>query len=248
MRVASLPKLWYGLLALMPALAEAHAGYTGYSGAPGTYGLCASSCHGSGTGTITVSGFPAQYNPGQQYEIVITSPSPVKNFNGSIRQGTGSTNAGVISTGTGTATYNVPVETNGVHLSTADQTSFSFFWTAPPAGTGEVRLYLALHWGLASGPNLDTVLVSTENVGIGETGSGLPEYLLPTQTSGVFLLRLKPADTYRTVLVYDLYGMASLSLLVPPQESEVLVDLRAEPSGIYFVKTKGGPTFTVIRK
>jgi hypothetical protein len=43
--------------------------YTGYSGAPGTAGTCAGACHGSGVGTITVSGLPTSYSLGQYYLV-----------------------------------------------------------------------------------------------------------------------------------------------------------------------------------
>ncbi len=241
-------KTYLVLLASLPAVIEAHSGYIGYSGAPGTYGLCASSCHGSGTQSITVSGFPSSYIPGQQYEITITSPSAVRNFNGSIRQGTGSNNAGTISAGTGTATYNDPVETNGVHLSSYNQTSFSFFWTAPVTGTGDVRLYLALHWGSSSGPNLDTVLVASESVGVSEGESGLHEGLFPTERPGVFLLRLNPSQDYRTVRAFDPSGRLILTLMFPPDETEALVDLSPESLGTYLIQVGENKLFKAIRR
>lgn len=246
--VTTSAKTYLVVLPSLPALLAAHSGYIGYSGAPGTKGLCAASCHGSGTQSITVSGFPSSYTPGQQYEITITSPSAVKNFNGSIRQGTGSTNAGTISAGTGTVTYNDPVETNGVHLSPNDQTSFSFLWTAPPTGTGEVRLYLALHWGNSSGPNLDTVLVATESVGVDEGESRLQEGLFLTQTTGVFLLRLNPSSAYRTVRISDLSGDLVSAIILPPDEREAIVDLSAENPGVYLVYAGEGLVFKAIRR
>ncbi|MCB1058997.1 MAG: T9SS type A sorting domain-containing protein [Calditrichaeota bacterium] len=43
--------------------------YTGYSGAPGATGTCASSCHGSGGGTVQVTGFPTEYVPDSTYNV-----------------------------------------------------------------------------------------------------------------------------------------------------------------------------------
>jgi hypothetical protein len=149
------------------SLVFGHATYTGYSGAPGSHGTCASSCHGTTGGTIQISGFPSEYVPGQAYTITIShfSGTSIRQFNGSCRVGTGSTNAGTIVEGTNTATYNIAVETNGIHLSAAGHNSGDFEWTAPTQGTGTVRLYIAgLQGTSSSGPNTTLVLVCTEQV------------------------------------------------------------------------------------
>ncbi len=152
------------ILFLTSGIALAHNSYTGYSGAP-TRSTCAGSCHGSGTGTVTISNFPPAYAPGQSYAVTIqrTSGNSIGNFNGSCRVGTGTTNAGVLSSGTGTSTYNVSGETNGIHLSSNNQNSATFNWTAPAAGTGTVRLYIGAHQGNYSGNNTVLVLISTES-------------------------------------------------------------------------------------
>ncbi|MBU0692901.1 T9SS type A sorting domain-containing protein, partial [bacterium] len=139
--------------------------YTGYSGAPGRQN-CASSCHGGTNGTVQVFGFPESYTPNTQYMISlrILSGSTINNFNASCRVGTGSTNAGIIAAGNRTATYNVTGETNGVHLSQTNRDTCNFLWTAPAAGTGEVRLYVAAHQGTnMSGANTDITLVAAES-------------------------------------------------------------------------------------
>ncbi len=141
-------------------------GYIGYSGAPGANGTCAGSCHGGAGGTVQVSGFPAEYSSGNVYTITISHSggSPINQFNGSCRVGVGSVNAGVIAAGTNTVTYNTGGETNGIHLTTTDLDTASFLWTAPGAGTGDVRLYVAAHQGSYSGPNTVIVLTATEQI------------------------------------------------------------------------------------
>jgi hypothetical protein len=113
---------------------------------------------------VQVSGFPAQYTPGEQYLITVRKLTglPIKNFNASCRVATGSTNAGIISAGQFTAAYNVGGETNGVHMTTLDHDSASFNWTAPASGTGIVRLYVAAHQGAHTGQNTAVVTVSQE--------------------------------------------------------------------------------------
>lgn len=153
------------LLFIGVSMAFCHTTYTGYSGAPGRQ-TCASSCHGSGTGTITVSGFPTSYTPGQAYTVTVSRTGTVNiaNFNASARVGTGTANAGTIAAGTLTSVYNVSGETNGVHFASGPQSSGTFSWTAPVAGTGTVRLYLGGHQGSASGPNNAFVQVATEAI------------------------------------------------------------------------------------
>jgi hypothetical protein len=164
MNKVSLTALAAAILLAMTSSLAAHTTYTGYSSAPGSKGTCASTCHGSSGGTIEVSGFPSEYTPGQAYAVVVahSGGSAIKQFNGSCRVGTGSSNAGTIGAGTNTSTYNTTGETNGVHLSSIDLDNAEFVWTAPSAGTGEVRLYVAGHQGTAGGANTRIVMVAQE--------------------------------------------------------------------------------------
>jgi hypothetical protein len=155
---------WILVFAFMASSATAHITYTGRSGAPGRQ-TCASSCHGIGTGNVVLSGFPATYTPSQTYLITIerTAGAAIANFNGSCRIGTGTNNAGVITAGTGTSTYNVTGETNGIHMTTGNLNSATFNWTAPTAGTGSVTLYVGAHQdNIADGPNNAFLIVSDE--------------------------------------------------------------------------------------
>jgi hypothetical protein len=151
----------------------AHPNFTGYSGAPGCRGTCASSCHGTTGGTITTSGFPTAYAPGQVYTITVahSGGNPIANFNASCRVDTGSTNAGTLAAGLNTTIYSATGESNGVHFTTAFQDSGKFTWTAPSGGTGAVRLYVAGHQGTTSGEdNTELVLVSSEASGVEQGG------------------------------------------------------------------------------
>jgi hypothetical protein len=150
------------LLVASATSAWAHATYTGYSGAPGL-GTCAGACHGSSGGTIITSGFPLTYAPDSTYLITIRklSGNSIRNFNASCRLGTGSQNAGVLAAGSGTSTYNTSGETNGVHLSSINQDSATFSWTAPASGSGSATLYVAGLQGGHSG--LNTVIVATSD-------------------------------------------------------------------------------------
>lgn len=152
------------IFGLFVSQAEARTSYRGYSGAPGRQ-TCAASCHGQSGGSVQVTGFPETYTPGQTYQITIQrlSGSSINQFNGSCRIGTGSTNAGTLSAGTGTSVYNVSGETNGICLSSSNQTSATFNWTAPAAGTGTVRLYIGAYQGTSRTSGQNTTLVQISN-------------------------------------------------------------------------------------
>lgn len=167
--------------------ADAHATYTGYSGAPGSRGACSIMCHHQRdfTPAVTVSGFPASYVPGQQYTIAVAhnGGSTIKQFNASVRIGTGSSNAGIIAAGANTATYSHSLETNGVHFTSGDQNSGTFIWTAPSSGTGEVRLYWAGLQGtsLSNAADTQVVLISVESQTGADDDSPLPGQLALAQ-------------------------------------------------------------------
>ncbi len=169
-------KLFLFLLTIQ-LLAFSHPSYTGYSSAPGSKGTCALSCHGSGTGSITLSGVPTAYEPGKAYTITVkhSSGSTIVNFNFSTRKGTTSTIAGSFSAGTSTATYSVSGTENGIRASTNYIDSANFLWTAPAAGTGEVKFFLAGLQGSKSGQNTKLVVtVSEKIVALANEPGGLP--------------------------------------------------------------------------
>ena len=163
----SIMKFTIPLVAVLFISVYAHNNYTGYSGAPGSNGSCASSCHAqySFVPSVTVTGFPEIYDPGTEYTIMVAhdSGSVINQFNASVRIGEGSDIAGILSEGTGTAIYDTPNETNGAHWSSADTDSGAFIWTAPEGGTGEVRLYWAgLQGSRAFGADTQIVLIAHE--------------------------------------------------------------------------------------
>jgi hypothetical protein len=158
-------------VATIISLATGSTNYTGYSGAPGSRGTCSSSCHGGSGGTITVSGFPTGYVPGQSYLVSVghSSGSSIRNFNCSVRVGSGSEIAGTIVAGLNTSTYTHAQELVGVHLTSGSKDSCNFTWTAPSPGVGDVKLYLAgLQGSSMGGPNTVIVLTATQSTGIAE--------------------------------------------------------------------------------
>ncbi len=231
--------------------AGAHASYVGYSGAPGSNGRCAASCHGGSGGTIQVTGFPSDYAPSQVYAISISHSAGVaiKQFNGSCRIGTGSANAGTIQAGTNTATYNTSGETNGIHLSAQDLDSGSFQWTAPPSGTGEVRLYVAGHQGSSSGANTTIVLIATEQTADVQNGNNAASLLLvgpsyPNPFSAMTTIAYTLPQASPVLLeIFDASGrrLESRILVETAGPHRVTWDGGGNPSGAYFYRIQAGP-------
>ena len=147
---------------------SAHPDYVGYSGAPGSQGLCASSCHGTGGGTIEISGFPSEYIPAETYTITIShrGEGAIAQFNGSCRVSGSDDAAGVINNGANTVTYSVTEETNGIRFVVPHLDLGTFDWTAPEEGTGDVKLYISgLQGDSANGRNSTIVMTAEEHTG-----------------------------------------------------------------------------------
>jgi hypothetical protein len=238
---------WW-LIILTTTMTFGRTSYTGYSGAPGSRGQCASSCHGNSGGTIQVSGFPTVYNPGQQYSITVSRSggSSINQFNASIRLGAGTQNAGTISASTRTASYNATGETNGVHLSSANQTDGTFLWTAPTGGAGTVKLYLTGMQGSSmSGANTSIILTATEQTtGIGEEIQMpnrfyiLSNYPNPFNANTRINFTTPIAEKVR-IEIYDINGRKIVNIFdsyIDAGDHSIIWDAAANPSGIYFCR------------
>lgn len=251
MKISTLSVLAAFVFALT-SIASGRATYTGYSGAPGSSGSCASSCHGNPGGTIEISGFPEFYVPGQTYEITISHAggNAIRQFNGSCRIGTGSANAGVISGGTNTATYNNTHETNGIHFSSANQNSGTFNWTAPSAGVGEVRLYIAGLQGSMSGLNTELVILSQEQTtGIIDKSAMVPgeislsqNYPNPFNARTTIEFSLAAPGKIR-LAIYDILGKEIFTIVdgfMDAGNHSINLDADDLSSGIYFYRLDAG--------
>ncbi len=240
-------------ISLSCSLAYGHTSYIGYSGAPGSRGRCASSCHGTSGGTIEISGFPSEYAPGQTYTLTISHSggSSIRQFNGSCRIGDGSENAGIISAGTNTATYSTSGETNGIHSSSSNQEGGTFDWTAPSEGVGEVTLYIAGLQGGFGGQNSTLEIISIEQaVGISDDDEfhATPRLLslgnYPNPFNAMTVIRYDlPSASVVTVEIYDILGHRLETLVRQPQQAgyhQVSWDATGRSSGVYFYRIWAG--------
>ncbi|MBU1938029.1 T9SS type A sorting domain-containing protein [bacterium] len=230
---------------------QARSNFTGYSGAPNR-GTCATSCHGNSGGTVTIENFPEIYTPGETYLVTIKklSGNSINNFNGSCRIGSGTTNAGTLSATTGTGTYNVSGETNGIHLSQNNRDSAMFYWTAPALGTGAVNLYIAAHQG-TSASGLGTALVLTSEEASNTPGNVSPQpeeislgYAYPNPFNASVAIPFELSKTTDIRLdVFNLLGQEVATLAAgrfPAGTHRMVWNAANVNSGIYIIRLTGG--------
>jgi len=140
----------------------------GYTGSPGDGQNC-TACHGGTanpvTGLITSNIPPEGYMAGTTYDITVTIPgSGRKGFQVSPQNPAGNLLGSLIA-GTGTQLVGGSKYITHTAASTAANATWTFQWTAPAAGTGEVTFYGAV---VAGQPNVGlTTLTVQENTGIG---------------------------------------------------------------------------------
>jgi hypothetical protein len=238
------------ILVLLSAVALPFPSYTGYSGAPGTSGSCASTCHGSSGGTIQVVGFPAAYELSQTYVISVfkQSGSSISNFNASVRTASGSHTTGTITAGFRTSTYSTGNEPNGVHLSSNNQDSCTFSWQAPDSSVGDLKLYLAGHQGGQGGANTDLVVTSSPMTGVSEGTRrplGLTLALEPSIATGQVGIRLSaPSGSNPSLRVADRSGRLVARIGIPKSGQPIVWrpvdrDGRRLAAGTYLVVLQG---------
>ncbi len=244
-----------GLLLMFSVTARAWDDYVGWSGAPGTPGLCAYSCHGPMGGTIYVQGFPDNYVPGVTYTVKVghAGGQTISNFNASVRIGTGSETAGQLTAGLNTATYSVSQELNGIHLARPNLDSGVFYWRAPEPAVGPVRLYLAGEQGTTrNGPNSTIVLTANPVSAIAADAGGWSRpavELAPTVVRHSATIRCNlPAAEPAALRVIDSRGRIAATVALPGGDAGPVsvawrpydADGRRLARGTYFVVLEAG--------
>jgi len=220
--------LTLGLLLGLAGPLRAHVFLTGFPGGPGAYGVCARSCHGYPGGTIYVDRFPAQYRPAQTYCIKVghNAGDSIENFNCAIKIGDTNQQAGQLLPGYYTEVYHDSITGDGVRaLGRCD--TCNFYWIAPDAGTGTVRLYFGGFQGVEGewGRNSEWILVSSEyRSGVEAQGS------LPLRGES-FGLRLAGANPVRgsVALAYSAWGAEPARLRVYNLTGHVVRSFALEP-------------------
>ena len=237
-------KLFFFFSLVICAL-QAKPSYTAYSGAAGSKGTCASSCHGSGIGTITVSGFPSTYIPLTLYTVSIkhNGGSTISNFNASTRKGSATIVAGTFTAGSNSAVYSVLTYENGIRASVNNIDEAMFQWLSPAAGSGEVKFYLSGLQGSKSGATTKIVMTSAENItGVDEQERivdifGLKQnFPNPFNPSTVIKFQI-PVSNVVTLKVFDILGNTVATLVnehLDAGEHQAVFESKGLSSGVYY--------------
>jgi hypothetical protein len=206
------------------------------------------SCHNGSAATvqnwITSDVAPAGYNPGQTYTITVTvTGSGNKGFEVS-PQNTAGDKLGTLIAGTGNKLVGSGKYVTHSNSSSANPKVWTFQWTAPSAGTGNVTMYGAFALNKAA-TKLSTLVIS-EN-----TATGIEE----EQVNRMVLLFPNPADHYLNAS-FDLISSANVTLSLVNVSNGIKTILRQEymsegshnyrfdssglASGLYIFKVESG--------
>jgi len=167
-RLRSLRLLAAGALMLLTGSAFAFSSgpANGLTGAPGE--ATCTQCHASfplnsGAGAITLGGFPAEYSPGESYDVTVTLADPQAlrwGFELTLLDDLGDsagaitvTDPGTQSSSAGTRDY-LKHNSSGTYPGTSESASWQFTWQAPAEGAGDLMLYVA---GNAANNNFNTL-------------------------------------------------------------------------------------------
>jgi hypothetical protein len=253
-----------------------------YTGAPtaggGTEGTC-NTCHNSGAGTygepiINVSLLAdgetdptTQYTPGQTYMVTVavgypsTAPEAIGFSSQFLTTDANPVTAGVlgnpsagsqISSGQGDRKYAEHDAAN-----TTDSL-FTFEWTAPEAGTGEVKMYVSGNLvdrnrstGGDSGSTSPTIISLTEGIPSAVNNfAAIPHRLFPNPTSGSATLQVSPltSGSYElTVTGLNGQTLRTERLQLTAANTQLAVPVEGLTTGIYVVSLTGANSRLVTR-
>jgi hypothetical protein len=218
----------------------------GYTGSPGDGKNC-TQCHGGNPanviGWITSDIDSSGYVAGQTYTITVTvSGSGKKGFEVSPQNASGAL-LGSLAAGSGTELAGNGKYVTQSSSSTANPKVWSFEWTAPGAGTGEVTFYGAF---VISEPvtKLGTLSVQ-ENTGVSiSENPEFPGRVYPNPASGILKLDLYTGIAQSIkISILDLQGreVRSMSGVTPGQAAQTLaINLDGISEGVYIVSLQDG--------
>lgn len=204
---------------------------------PGSiYTANCASCHGGGDfiPTVMLTSFPAEYTPGQTYSITIQ-------VGGGTKQGFRlNASAGTFSSGVGSSASGP----NIVHSAgvVSNPASWTFNWTAPPAGNGNVTFTgygnATNNNGTPSGDNATSGAVGTSVETIPPTSSSNVKFSGVTVDSLTATWNLISGNSYVMVLsqLFDFSSILSSGTGTINQNTTTYTSL--SPNTVYFFKVK----------
>jgi hypothetical protein len=242
----------------------------GLTGAPGEMNCTA--CHGSfpvnsGSGLLTVDGFPPTYAPGQDYNLEVRLADPDASrwgFEFTILDAQGQSAGALANVGPGTQistgglflrTY-AKHDSLGTRLGQTGQSTWPVRWTAPAAGAGPLTLYAAGNAANASFTFFGDRIYTNSAASAEGVASSVPGAALAADLSN-HPNPFNPATTVRFSLeqdadvalhVYDVTGRR-LATVVQGRFAAGGHDVRwdgrddagrRQPSGLYFARLTDG--------
>ncbi|MFK8160977.1 MAG: choice-of-anchor V domain-containing protein [Lewinella sp.] len=253
-----------------------------YTGAPtaggGTEGTC-NTCHNSGASTygepvINVSLVAdgetdpiTEYTPGQLYTVTVavgypsTKPEAIGFSSQFLTASSPEVTAGVLgSPSTGSQITNGQGDRKYAEQSTPNTTDslFTFEWTAPEAGVGEVKMYLAANLvdrnrstGGDSGSTTPTIITLTEGVPSGVNNfAAIPHRLFPNPSNGSATLQVTPpASGSYELSITGMNGqvLRNERLELTTGDTQLAVPVEGLKTGVYIVSLTGTDSRLVTR-
>jgi hypothetical protein len=239
---------------LMSAIANTSHSPGAKTGSPADGANC-TACHSGATQTATSwisSNIPMTgYVPGTKYTITLTGTHA-----GVVKFGFELTaeNAQKAKIGTFTITNSTETQlTNMMHAVThtgngltpsGDSKTWSFDWTAPVAGSGDVTFYASLNAADGNGGTSGDVIYNTNltytediNAGIENSDQSNSFSIFPNPSTDVLNIKLNTTDAYE-MSVLDLTGKQMLSEIIRSQTEVYRLDVLELPKGVYLIHLK----------
>jgi hypothetical protein len=252
----------FGIIAAVAILATAYSGDNadypggapaGYTGSPFDGKNC-STCHGGTASNVTgwiTSNVPGTgYVPGNNYTITVTvSGNGNKGFEVSPQDVDGNL-LGTLIVGPGTELTGSGKYITHSSDKNSDPAVWTFTWTAPAAGTGEVVFYGAFALNL-SVTKLSTLSVFESTVGISDRNPGMIRgSVSPNPASGRFTLALAdlvPGNLAVRIMNTTGNVVFSRQYQVSGSELSAPVDLSGQAAGLYFIETRAGSSVKTLK-
>ncbi|MHC1707340.1 MAG: choice-of-anchor V domain-containing protein [Bacteroidales bacterium] len=223
----------------------------GYAGAPPLFKTC-KNCHSGQTSNVTdwiTTNIPATgYIPGTAYTVTVTvTGTGKKGFEVTPRSSAG-TFLGSLTAGTGNKLVDLQSAVTQNATITSSPATWSFTWTAPNTGTGNVTFYGAFSLGLLT-TKLCTLNVQENTIGIlDQLNPYFSVYPNPC-TDHVNLNAFLPVKTSLTASLYSLSGSRVITLIqedVNAGECNKRIDIPSNlAKGTYLIYVKGNGFNTV---
>ncbi len=228
----------------------------GYTGSPKDNGVTCRSCHDGAAATtrdnVISTNIPGTgYVPGTTYNINVTVSEAARNKFGFevVSEAAGKLRKGIFIAGTGSRTLlsasKITHSSSGTAGSNNSKT-WSFQWTAPAAGTGDITFYGAFN--AANGNNNDSgdniykfatnAIPEDISAGVSEYIYGLNNQLSVFPNPATDVITIKAKNQPKSVVIYTVSGSKVSDYSVQGDQ----INVSKLNTGVYFIQTDLGVT------